>query len=90
VREDAPNTEANLRKLAAGRVQHVLIGKSHLDYRLKLADPPLALHPALEVSTYMGQCAVSPAGRISLAEVNRSIWRMQDRDVVGAIVARYK
>ena len=90
VRADGPTTEANLRKLAAGRIQYALTGKSFLDWRLKLGDPPLALHPPMMVKSYMGQCAVSPKGRSKVAEVDRAVGAMLRDGTVNTIVARYR
>jgi polar amino acid transport system substrate-binding protein len=90
VREDGPTSDANLRKLAAGRVQHAVTGKSFLEYRLKQGDLPLKLHPPLVVRTYKGQCAVSPKGRVTIGEVNRAIGMMTRDGTVAAIMARYQ
>ena len=51
VRADAPTTEANLRKLALGRVKYALVGKSFLDWHLAKVDPSLQLHPPLVVKS---------------------------------------
>lgn len=85
-----PTTEATLRKLAAGRIRHAVTGKSFLDYRLKTGDPALAIHPPLVVTSYMGQCAVSPNGSVSVAEVDMGIARMIRNGTVAAITARYR
>lgn len=90
VRADGPTSEANLRKLAAGRIQYAVTGKSFLDWRMKRGDPVLALHPPLVVKSYMGQCAVSPKGRVSVAEVDRAVAQMVRDGTVGMILARYR
>lgn len=90
LRADGPSTELNLRKLAAGRLHHVVTMKSFIDYHVKLDDPVLVLHPPLVVTTYATRCAVSPTGRVSAAEVNRAVARMVRDGVVGRIVARYQ
>jgi polar amino acid transport system substrate-binding protein len=90
VREDAPNSEANLRKLTAGRIQHAVAGKSFVEYRLKQRDPPMSLHPALDVSKYMGQCAVSPKGHVTLTEVDNALTQMLKDGTVNLIVAHYR
>lgn len=90
VRADGPTSEANLRKLAAGRIQYAVTGKSFLDWRMKRGDPVLALHPPLVVKSYMGQCAVSPQGRVSVAEVDRAVAQMVRDGTVGMILARYR
>lgn len=90
VRADGPTTEANLRKLAAGRVKYAVTGKSFLEWRMKQGDLALSLYPPMVVKTYMGQCAVSPKGRAKLADVDRAIGEMVKDGSVNAIVARYK
>jgi ABC-type amino acid transport substrate-binding protein len=90
VREDSPSTELNLRKLAAGRLKHVVTMDVFIDYRIKLGDPALALHPPLLVKNYMGRCAVSLKGRVKLAEVERAVGQMQRDGSVAAMLARYQ
>jgi polar amino acid transport system substrate-binding protein len=90
VRADGPTTESNLRKLAAGRIAYALTGKSFLDWRIKMGDPKLSLHPPLVVRNYMGQCAVSPRGRVPLADIDRAVGQMIREGTVAAIVAKYK
>jgi polar amino acid transport system substrate-binding protein len=90
VRADGPNTEANFRKVAAGRIKYALTGKSFLEWRMKQGDLPLSLHPPLVIKSYMGQCAVSPKGRATLAEVDQAIGQMLKDGTVNAIVARYR
>jgi len=90
VRADGPTTEANLRKLAAGRVKYAVTGKSFLDWRLKQGDLALSLHPPMVVKSYMGQCAVSPKGRARLAEVDHAIGEMLKDGSISDIIARYK
>ncbi len=90
VRADGPTTEANLRKVAAGRVKYAVTGKSFLDYRVKVGDPILTLHPPLVVSTYLGQCAVSRKGRVKLADIDRAIGHMLRDGTVESIIAKYR
>ncbi len=90
VRADGPSTEANFRKVAAGRIKYALTGKSFLEWRMKQGDLPLTIHPPLMVKSYMGQCAVSPKGRARLADVDQAIGQMLRDGTVNAIVARYR
>ncbi len=90
IRADGPSTEANFRKVAAGRIKYALTGKTFLEWRMKQGDLPLSLHPPLVVTSYMGQCAVSPKGRAKVAEVDRAIGQMIKDGTVNAIVARYR
>lgn len=90
VRTDGPNTEANFRKLAAGRIKYALTGKSFLEWRMKQGDLALSLHPPLLVKSYMGQCAVSPKGRVRVADVDQAVSEMIRAGTIDAIVARYR
>jgi polar amino acid transport system substrate-binding protein len=90
VREDSTSTELNMRKLSLGRLHHLVTLKSIVDYRLKLGDPVLALHPPLLVRSVMGQCAVSPKGRVTLAEVDRAVAQIVRSGKVAEIFARYR
>lgn len=90
VRSDGPTTEANFRKIAAGRVKYALTGKRFLDWRLKQGDLQLTLHPPIVVKSYMGQCAVSPKGRVKLSEVDRAVAQIVRDGTINAIAARYK
>lgn len=73
VRDDSPNMETNLEKLARGRVHHILIARGALDYRQRLRAVPLKLHPPLTAARFETRCAVSRRGHLSLEEANRAI-----------------
>lgn len=90
VRADGPSTVLALRKLAAGRLRHVVTMKSFADYRQKLGDPLLALHPPLVVKAYMTRCAISPKGRVSAAEVDQAVSQLIHDGTIAKISARYQ
>lgn len=90
VRTDGPNTEANFRKVAAGRIKYALTGKSFLEWRMKQGNLALTLHPPLLVKSYMGQCAVSPKGRAKVADVDRAVSALVKDGNIDAIIARYR
>jgi polar amino acid transport system substrate-binding protein len=90
LRSDGATSEANLRKLAAGRVKYAVTGKSLLEWRMKQGDLHLTLHRPLVVKSYMGQCAVSLKGRAKVAEVDRAIGAMLRDGSINAIIARYR
>lgn len=73
VRDNSPNMETNLEKLARGRIHHILISRGALDYRQRLRAFPLKLHPPLTVASFETRCAVSRHGHLTLAEANRAI-----------------
>jgi ABC-type amino acid transport substrate-binding protein len=90
VRDDSTSTELNMRKLVAGRLHHLVTLRYVVDYRLKLGDPVLVLHPPLVVHSFMGQCAVSPKGQVTLAEVDHALARIVHSGKVAAIFAHYR
>lgn len=90
VRVDAPSIELNFRKLAAGRLHHIVTMKSWSDYRLRHGQADMALHPPLVVTTYMTRCAVSPKAKVEVAEVDRAVARIVKDGEVAAIAARYR
>ena len=89
-RADGPSALLNLRKLAAGRLNHVVTMKSFVEYRQKLGAPVLALHPPLVVKTYMTRCAISSAGRVSVPEVERAVDQLLHDGTIAKITARYQ
>jgi ABC-type amino acid transport substrate-binding protein len=90
VRDDGPNSEANLRKLASGRFAHAVLSKGVLEYRLKLQDPPLSLHPPLVLKEVFTRCAVSRRGHVSVEEVDRAITAMVSEDLMTKVAQRYR
>ncbi|MGZ8288284.1 MAG: substrate-binding periplasmic protein [Telluria sp.] len=90
VRDDGPTTEASLRKLAVGRMQHAITSEFIYLYRTRKGDLPITLHPPLVVERYMTQCAVAPTGRVKVADVNAGIAKLVRDDTVAKIVARYR
>jgi polar amino acid transport system substrate-binding protein len=90
VRADGPGIELNLRKLARGRLRHMVTSRHLIEYRMKLGDPVLSLHPPLVVKNYMAGCAVSPHGRVSQADVERAVSQVVREGTVAAIMGRYK
>lgn len=90
VREDAPSSESNLRKLSAGRIKYAVFNQAYFAYRLKTGDPPLSVHPPMVVKTYAGQCAVSRHGRVTVADVDRAIDQIIREGAMNRIMQRYQ
>ncbi len=90
VRENAQNSDANLRKLAAGRIQYALTSKAILDYRLQQGDMSLRLHPPIVIKSWLGQCAVSRKGHVKLAEVDAAIAQLIKDGAMARIMRRYQ
>ncbi len=90
LRDDAPRAEANLDKLVAGRIRHVVINSQYLDYQIKRGRFKLALHPRLPLSQGWVRCALSPASTVRLTELNRAIRGAQRDGSLAAISRRYR
>jgi polar amino acid transport system substrate-binding protein len=89
LRDDAPNAQANLRKLAAGRLDHAVVEGRMLSHVLAQAQPPLKLHPRLPVSSQLTHCALGPKAKVSLAELNQAIDVARRDGSLKALYARY-
>jgi ABC-type amino acid transport substrate-binding protein len=90
VRDDSPNMEINLEKLARGRIHHILIARSVLEYRQRLRAFPLLLHPLLPAATFTTRCAVSRKGKLSLEEANRAIAAATRDGTLARILAGFR
>ena len=90
VRDDSPNMETNLEKLARGRVHHILIARAVLEYRQRLRAFPLSLHPPLAAATFTTRCAVSRRGRLGLEEANRAIAAIGKDGTLARILAGFR
>jgi polar amino acid transport system substrate-binding protein len=86
MRDDAPNMEVNLEKLARGRVHHILIAKGVLEYRQRLRPRPLMLHPPLPVASFATSCAVSRQGHVSLADIDAAIEQAHQSGTIANIL----
>lgn len=89
VREDAPNVAANLRKLAAGRMQHATVASRVVRYAQQQGQFKAAVHPPLVLSTTMTQCALGPRASVSLRALNEAIAQVERDGSLKALLARY-
>jgi ABC-type amino acid transport substrate-binding protein len=90
IRDDSPNMEINLEKLARGRVPHILISRGALDYWQRLRATPIKIHPPLTVASFATRCAVSRKGKLSLEEANRAIAAASKDGTLVEIVNRFR
>lgn len=90
VRDDGPNLESLLRKLALGRVDHALVGRASFEYLLRRGEVPLALHPPLVVTHWRTCCALSPRAAVSLTDLDAALAVMQTDGSLARIVDRYR
>lgn len=88
-RLDSPTMEENLRKMSLGGAQHTVLGRSTLDYQLKI-NKGLKLRPDLVVASFTAQCAFSRRGHVAFSEVDKAINSLIADGSVKAILARYR
>jgi len=91
LRDDAPNDETNLRKLAAGRTDYLVTHRIYLEHVLK-RQPELgaALGARLEIRHFDTRCAVSRRGQISVQALDAALDRLRRDGRLAAILAAYR
>lgn len=89
-RDDGPNLESLLRKVAVGRVDHALVGRTSFEYLLRRGEVPVALHPPLVVAHWRTACALSPHSTLTLAELDAALAALQADGSLARIVERYR
>lgn len=90
LRDDAPSMHHNLLKMAAGRVQHMVISQFELEYLQRQGEFKTPLHPFTVLRSFKGQCAVSRRGQVSVVEVNQAIAALQTQQTLRKIIERYR
>jgi ABC-type amino acid transport substrate-binding protein len=90
LRDDAPSLEATLRKLAAGRIDHALVGRQSFDYLRRRGALSLALHPPLPLSRWRTACALSPRSTLTPAELDVAIAAMRADGSLARLLDRYR
>lgn len=88
-RQDSPTMEDNLRRLGPGGPRHTVLGRSTLDYYLKI-NKGLKLRPDLVVASFTAQCAFSRQGHIPFSDIDKAINSLIADGSVKAILARYR
>lgn len=90
VRDDAPNSSANLRKLNLGRMQHATANRLFVDYQRRQGQLGVELHPYLVIASYDTHCALSRRGRVTLAQVDQAIAALQADGGLQRLLDRYR
>lgn len=90
LRDDAPSMRNNLRKMTAGRVQHMVINQFELEYLQRQGQFKTPLHPFTVLRSFKGQCAVSRSGQVGVAEVNQAIGALQNQHALRKMIERYR
>lgn len=88
VREDAPTTELNFRKLVVGRMQYATIDQIAFEYRMR-QEPSLALRKDVAYATVMTQCAFSLHSKIPFAQAEHAIDALVQDGSVAAVLNQY-
>lgn len=87
-RDDAPTANANVRKLALGRVQHAVVSRRLFEYLQRQQAMPV--HPPLVLNETLSHCALSRKSSLSLAELNAAIDQIQADGALARMEARYR
>ncbi|AMC35067.1 substrate-binding periplasmic protein [Janthinobacterium sp. B9-8] len=90
VRDDAPSMRNNLLKLAAGRVQHLVINQFELEYQQRQGQLTTPLHPYTVLRSFKGQCAVSRSGQITVKALNQAITALQSKHELQRVMGQYR
>jgi len=89
-RDDAPDMQSNLRKLAAGRARYAVVDELTLRYELRTTLGHFKPGSSLTVSTFVASCVFSPKGSVSAEELQRSTDALLLDGTIDAILARYR
>lgn len=89
-RDDGPSLESTLRKLAAGRIDHAVVGRTSFDYLQRRGEVGVALHPPLVIARWRTACALSPRAPVGLAELEGALAAMQADGSLERIAASYR
>jgi polar amino acid transport system substrate-binding protein len=88
-RDDAPNAEANLRKLAAGRLNHVVVEQRllrHLQREGRFITP---LHAPLPLGLQRTRCVLGTKAPVSLQKLNKAIATIERDGSLAQLYERY-
>lgn len=89
LRDDAPSTEHNLRKLLAGRTQYVLMELSTAAYQVR-QNAGVSLRLDMTYENDMARCAFSRQSSIPYADIKRATDSLVALRGIEKIMARYR
>lgn len=89
LRDDAPSTKHNLRKLLAGRTPYALMEISTAAYQVR-QDATRSLRLDITYENEMARCAFSKQSSISYADIKRAIDSLVAERGIEKIMARYR
>lgn len=88
LRFDAPDTRANLAKLAAGRMAYAVVDELALrDFQSR--QPAAGLKLALVLSRYTAQCALARSSSLGLERLNQALQALQQDGRLARLLQRY-
>lgn len=87
-RDDAPTAQANLRKLALGRVPHAIVSRRVFEYRQR--SQRLPVHPPLVLSDGLSHCALSRRASLTLQALNAAIDQLLADGALTRLESRYR
>lgn len=91
IRDDAPSIDSNYRKLLVGRFEYAIFDQLILDY-LRRADPDAYRlnSDVMRLPAFDVYCALSPHSTVSAQRFDVAVESLRSRQVIGAILARYR
>jgi polar amino acid transport system substrate-binding protein len=89
LRDDAPDAEANLRKLAAGRLQHAVVEQRLLRHLQASGVFTAAVHSPLLIGSQLTHCALAPQAPVTLGQLDQAIGEIERDGSLAALYARY-
>lgn len=88
-REEAPSLELNIQKLAAGKLQYVLVGQYELLYHQHTNREP-KLRSDLKFAAYNTHCAFARSAPVTPVDIDSAVNAMISDGTVEKILARYR
>lgn len=90
-RDDAPDDEANFRKLLAGRTDHLVTHRLFLEHRLREQPAAAArLTGQLRIRDFDTRCALGPRAPVSLEAFDAALRRLRASGAYDDILNRYR
>ena len=89
MRDDAPTTEHNLRKLAAGRVQYAVLEQVSVEYHMR-NDPTLKLRTDRVITKLNTRCAYSSRSNVPAARIDAAINALVVEGKIASLLTKYR
>jgi ABC-type amino acid transport substrate-binding protein len=88
-RADAPNMDANIQQMIAGKVPYTMLSEATLNYQHRV-NPGMKVRGDLVFSAYKAQCAFSQKSAVPFDEISRVIDTLIKDGSIDQILARYR